>query len=298
VVILRTLACFVLCFGTPAAAARPVDLALVLAVDASRSIDDEEYRIQREGYATAFESRAVIEAIESGTIGAIAVTYVEWSGSGRQRQLVPWAIVSDPDTALAFAEAIRRAPRTFADFTAIGSAIDFSAQLLEDGAFATPRRTIDISGDGVSNAGPGAAELVISTHRATEEDLANTVADLRGADAVLGVVQQARFDAIKTNRPIVIVLDAAAGEVAVRRATTSGAIDCSAGATQPVRTLSLGEYRAVSLSGSVEAFVWLPSGQPRECTGGRLASTVEMTLSSGDSTRTVAVTGGGEVVLQ
>ncbi len=118
------------------------------------------------------------------------------------------------------------------------------------------------------------------------------------ADAVLGVVQQARFDAIKTNRPIVIVLDSAAGEIAVRRATTSGAIDCSAGATQPVRTLSLGEYRAVSLSGSVEAFVWLPSGQPRECTGGRLASTVEMTLSSGDSTRTVAVTGGGEVVLQ
>lgn len=158
VVILRTLACFVLCFGTPAAAARPVDLALVLAVDASRSIDEEEYRIQRDGYATAFGSRAVIEAIESGAIGAIAVTYVEWSGSGRQRQIVPWTIVSGPDTALAFADAIRRAPRTFADFTAIGSAIDFSAQLLEDGGFATPRRTIDISGDGVSNAGPVAAD--------------------------------------------------------------------------------------------------------------------------------------------
>jgi hypothetical protein len=156
--ILRTLAWFVLSFGAASAAAQPVDLALVLAVDVSRSVDDEEYRIQKEGYVDAFGSRAVIEAIESGGVGAIAVTYLEWSGNGRHRQLVPWTLVHDPATAIAFADAIRATRRAFADFTAIGSAIDFAAGLFADDGYETARQVIDISGDGISNAGPFADE--------------------------------------------------------------------------------------------------------------------------------------------
>jgi hypothetical protein len=156
VVILRALACFVLSFGTASAAARAVDLALVLAVDVSRSVDDEEYRTQKEGYVDAFRARAVIEAIESGAIGAIAVTYVEWSGDGRQRQLVPWTLLDDAATAIAFAEAIRTTPRAFADFTAVGGAIDFAAGLFANDGFEAARQVIDISGDGMSNAGPAA----------------------------------------------------------------------------------------------------------------------------------------------
>jgi hypothetical protein len=152
-VILRTLVALVLLLGTPAGATQPVDLALVLAVDVSRSVDDEEYRIQKDGYAEAFGSRAVIEAIESGAVGAIAVTYVEWSGKGRQRQLVPWTVIHNPATALAFADAIRASPRAFADFTAVGSAIDFAAGLFNGDWFGASRRVIDVSGDGVSNAG-------------------------------------------------------------------------------------------------------------------------------------------------
>jgi hypothetical protein len=157
-VILRALAFFVLSLGATAAAAQPVDLALVLAVDVSRSVDDEEYRIQKDGYADAFASRAVIEAIESGAFGAIAVTYVEWSGNGRQRQLVPWTRVSDPASAIAFAEAVRVAPRAFADFTAVGSAIEFAAGLFDGHGFETMRQVIDLSGDGISNAGRSAGD--------------------------------------------------------------------------------------------------------------------------------------------
>jgi hypothetical protein len=156
--ILRALAGFVLSFGAAGAAARPVDLALVLAVDVSRSVDDEEYRIQKQGYVDAFGSRAIIEAIESGAVGAIAVTYVEWSGNGRHRQLVPWTLVHDPATAIAFADAIRATPRAFADFTAVGSAIEFAADLFADDGYETTRKVIDVSGDGISNAGPVADE--------------------------------------------------------------------------------------------------------------------------------------------
>jgi hypothetical protein len=157
-VILRALASFVLFLGAGGAAAQPVDLALVLAVDVSRSVDDEEYRIQKDGYADAFASRAVIEAIESGATGAVAVTYVEWSGNGRQRQLVPWTVISGPASAAAFAEAVRAAPRAFADFTAVGSAIDFAATLFDQHGFETTRQVIDVSGDGISNAGRSTGE--------------------------------------------------------------------------------------------------------------------------------------------
>src|SRR5690242_20124077 len=56
-----------------------VDLALVLAVDVSRSIDEEEARLQREGYRNAMADPAVIAAITGGTLGAIGVAYLEWA---------------------------------------------------------------------------------------------------------------------------------------------------------------------------------------------------------------------------
>jgi Protein of unknown function (DUF1194) len=61
------------------AMARTVDLALVLAVDVSGSVNSERFELQRQGYAKAFASREIIEAIAAGENHAIAVTFVEWS---------------------------------------------------------------------------------------------------------------------------------------------------------------------------------------------------------------------------
>jgi hypothetical protein len=132
---------------------QPVDVALVLAVDTSGSIDSEEYQMQHEGYARAFASDAVIEAVQSGETQAIAVTFVEWSGFGHQKQLVPWTVIRDADSARAFAEQIRNAPRSFSDWTSVSDAIDFSAALFKDNGFEPMRMVIDISGDGVNNNG-------------------------------------------------------------------------------------------------------------------------------------------------
>jgi len=62
-----------------------VDLELVLAVDVSLSMDIDEQRLQRDGYAAAFRHRDVIDAIKLGGWGKIVVTYVEWAGQGLQR---------------------------------------------------------------------------------------------------------------------------------------------------------------------------------------------------------------------
>ncbi|MEL6920932.1 MAG: DUF1194 domain-containing protein [Pseudomonadota bacterium] len=76
--------------GSPARANEQVDVELVLAVDVSGSMSRHELQIQREGYVAAFRSREVIDAVESGLIGAIAVTYVEWARDDLQRNVVPW----------------------------------------------------------------------------------------------------------------------------------------------------------------------------------------------------------------
>ena len=58
-----------------------VDLALVLAVDVSTSMDPDEQDLQRQGYVEAFRSPMVHQAIHKGMLGRIAVTYVEWAGA-------------------------------------------------------------------------------------------------------------------------------------------------------------------------------------------------------------------------
>ena len=132
---------------------RPVDVALVLAVDASGSIDSEEYQMQHQGYAEAFANPAVIEAIQSGEYRSVAVTLVEWSGFGHQKQMVPWTVIGDADSARAFAEQIRAAPRAYSDWTSISDAIDFCAGLFRSSGVEPLRMVIDVSGDGVNNNG-------------------------------------------------------------------------------------------------------------------------------------------------
>ena len=61
-----------------------VDLELVLAVDVSYSMELDEQQVQRQGYVAAFLEPDLIQAIENGPLGRIAVTYVEWGGAAVQ----------------------------------------------------------------------------------------------------------------------------------------------------------------------------------------------------------------------
>lgn len=141
-----------------AGAAQAVDVALVLAADVSRSIDDEEFALQRRGYAAAIADPRVLDAIRSGRHGAIAVSFVEWAGEEEQKTVVDWAVIGEPADARKFAAAIADAPRSFVGRTAIGSAIDFSRALIDESGFAAERAVIDVSGDGTSNQGRSVTE--------------------------------------------------------------------------------------------------------------------------------------------
>ncbi len=130
-----------------------VDLALVIAVDISFSMDIEEQALQREGFAQAFRSQPVHEAIRGGMLGKIAVTYMEWAGSLDQQVIVPWTVLDNPESLMAFADKIASTPLRRAQRTSISGAIDFGVKLLEESGVTATRQVIDISGDGPNNQG-------------------------------------------------------------------------------------------------------------------------------------------------
>lgn len=96
----------------PAAnATLPVDLELVLAVNVSRVINEDEARRQREGYAKAFTNPEVIKAITSGLLRRIALVFVEWENPELQTVVIDWILIRDKATAHAFACQIADAHR-------------------------------------------------------------------------------------------------------------------------------------------------------------------------------------------
>ena len=150
---------YLLLFGANAARAETeVDLALVLAVDVSRSMDPDEQELQRQGFIEAFRSPMVHDAIRKGMIGRITVTYMEWSGVEYQRVVVPWTVLDDAESATAFADQLSQSTIGRVQRTSISGAIDFGVKLLAATGVDPIRKVIDISGDGPNSSGRGVAQ--------------------------------------------------------------------------------------------------------------------------------------------
>jgi hypothetical protein len=131
-----------------------VDLALVLAVDCSYSVDAREFRLQMKGLAEAFRQAAVHRAIAEGELGRIAVALVQWSDDKNQLLAIPWTVIDSPARAAYFADIIDATPRNLAEGgTAVGTALQYAAAVLLAAPVVTKRRVIDLSGDGRNNRG-------------------------------------------------------------------------------------------------------------------------------------------------
>ncbi|MEA2984927.1 MAG: hypothetical protein QOD94_1181 [Alphaproteobacteria bacterium] len=141
--------------GPALAADNLVDLQLVLAIDASNSVSDERFELQKRGYVAAFRNPQVIKAIASGAEQSIAVTMMQWTGPFTHVQVVPWMRVRDSASASALADAINHSERELfgGGGTSISGAIDQGVMLLSQSPYKSQRRTIDISGDGPNSSG-------------------------------------------------------------------------------------------------------------------------------------------------
>ncbi len=141
-------------FAHSAQSAPTVDLALVLAIDCSFSVDQDEYHLQMRGFGEAFLDPEILEIIRRGASKRIAVAAFHWSDSDTQQVIMPWKILETVLDASEMANSFFLAKRLLPmGMTATGSALLFSQKLLGEGPTAF-RQVIDVSTDGKTNFGP------------------------------------------------------------------------------------------------------------------------------------------------
>ncbi len=139
-------------FPSSGAAFSCADLALVLAIDSSGSIDDQDFALQQAGYATAFADRRVQAALAEA--GVVDVAVVFWGDEEMEPQILPWHRIADPDDATGLAAAIIGTPRRVTGDTGIGRGLWTALDHLDDGEVCAARRIINVSGDGKESFGP------------------------------------------------------------------------------------------------------------------------------------------------
>jgi hypothetical protein len=143
--------------GAKAQVRRQVDLDLALGVDASGSVNQIRFELQRRGYVEAFLDPRVLAAIKSGPRQAIGVAMYQWTGPRLQAPVVPWTLIDDLASIRDFAGKVARGDRyLFGGGTSISGAIDYGSFLLTETPFDGGRKVIDISGDGANNRGRAA----------------------------------------------------------------------------------------------------------------------------------------------
>ena len=132
----------------------PVDIELVLAIDCSSSVDDEEFALQVAGMANAFRDPMIQEAIQNGVEGAIGVSIIQWSSERFQNVAVHWRLLTGPADAHNLANEIDAMPRTIGTgATSIANALLFAANSFNGNGMEGFRRVIDMSADGENNQG-------------------------------------------------------------------------------------------------------------------------------------------------
>ncbi|WP_425090591.1 DUF1194 domain-containing protein [Tropicimonas sp. S265A] len=243
------------------AAATPleVDVELLLAVDVSRSMSEAELELQRRGYAAALRSPAVIEAIENGMIGQVAVSYVEWAGADAQTVVIDWMLINDSASAERFAAQLTGIPTPPSRRTSISGVLEHARVAINSNAYEGLRKVIDISGDGPNNEG---APVIAARDRTvadgiainglpllTQEDetMPWTLVDLENyyRQCVIGgpasfVIAVESWDAFAeaVRRKLVLELvgltpeDLMLGQEKIWRASAKPKVDCGRGSTQ------------------------------------------------------------------
>ena len=169
-----------------------VDLELFLAIDVSGSVDEEEARLQRAGYVSAFLDEEVQQVITGGMLGRIAVTYTEWAGSQFVRQIVDWTLIEKPEDAAAFAAQLSASSPGWGTCTSISNIIDTAIPSFENNGFSGSRMVIDVSGDGPNNDG---RMIVSSRDIAVNKGMTiNGLPIINGRPGPYGSAQMANLD--------------------------------------------------------------------------------------------------------
>lgn len=141
-------ALFAALLALPALAEEQVDLELVLAVDASASVDDAEFALQLGGIASAFRDESVLAAIAGGLLGRIAVALTVWGDATVPKDETAWHTIATAQEAERFASMLDLFPRRVTGGTGIGAGLGHAMRMFDRNGYQGSRQVVDVSGDG------------------------------------------------------------------------------------------------------------------------------------------------------
>ncbi len=133
-------------------------LALVLAMDASKSMSSADFKLAFHGTAAALRSEEVQNAILAQS-SPVALIAFEWSGQNHQQIVHEWTLLHSREDIDEFASSLENHERGgVGQKTGLGSALAFSYDVLEEWPNCN-RNVIDVSSDGYSSDGMTPAEF-------------------------------------------------------------------------------------------------------------------------------------------
>lgn len=166
------LAALIILHTTAPVAATCADVALVLAIDASGSVKEDEFALQLQGYAQAFRSPRVQAALSDA--GIVDIGAVFFSDTEIGLQVLPMMRLSSASDADELAVRIEEMPRPLPGNTGIGVGVMAAINLLEAPGACAHRRLINLSGDGPESMAPRtrtAVSTAVARQRAEDLDI-------------------------------------------------------------------------------------------------------------------------------
>lgn len=144
----------------PPPTTKGADLALIVSVDVSESVDDQRYQLQMDGIAAALEDSSVIATITSGPAGGILFSMVVWAD--KSSVAVPWVPISTKEEATAVAARIRTLKRYGGEFTCMARMFaNLQDEVIPSLPFRPKRIVVDVSGDGEDNCSPNPVTIQV-----------------------------------------------------------------------------------------------------------------------------------------
>jgi hypothetical protein len=145
-------------FATQAQVAKPVDVAIVVSLDRSESIDAEDARVQIDGLVFTLRHSRFRDTVAAGWFGRVALTVATWSSFGRHEVILPWmqiASTGDADVAAAILELdyTRQRIARHGTQTDVAFAIEVGMKQLDTLPWEASKSVINVVADGISNIG-------------------------------------------------------------------------------------------------------------------------------------------------
>ena len=182
---LTFLICVLSAFTVMAEERASVDIEIVLAVDASGSVDRDELKLQLKGIAEAFRDPEIQRAISKGALQQIAVSMLIWSDAAYSKHPTKWHFINSPSSAEIFAAKVEKFSNRHGALaalaaiggggTGLGDGLVYALNMLENNGIKAIRQVVDVSGDGYESVPWNKGAKMLPEARALAEQMAVTV---------------------------------------------------------------------------------------------------------------------------